>query len=461
MHPRDVDLQDTLEALLAQVDAPGAVLAVRRGDDMSVWAAGSANLSTGVPMTADTLFPIASVSKVFTATLVMQLVDEGLLDLDRPVRDYLPGFEVADPETTEKVTARHLLTHTSGLDGDKYDSYGRGDDAIAEYVAACADLRQSHPLGATFSYCNSGFIVLGRLVEALRGTTFEKALHDLVLGPIGAGRCGMLPEHLIWRPLAAGHRHGGDGEVVLFDHWEGERSHGPAGGVLADAAGLLAFARMHLSGGHAPDGSRVLSARSVAAMAAPEVELPDPRGGPTHWGLGWDVSIRDGVPTLVGHGGDLLAHHTRFLICPEADLAVVLLTNGDGADHVARPLFSDLLAEAGAQLPDPLRPPVLPADVDVSTVVGSYRTIAAEVVLAREGDHVEAVFRVISEAIRELLPEDQREDRRRLVPVTETQYLLSPHTEGEPWEPVVIYRANGRRYLHVGLRAVPEATPGT
>ena len=450
------DWQPELEALLEKVEAPGAVLAVMRGGEVSTWAAGIANVETGQPMTASTLFPIASVSKVYTATLVMQLVDEGLLELDRPVRAYLPDFAVADPLTTAEVTARHLLSHTSGIDGDKYDSFGRGDDALARYVADCADLAQIFRLGATFSYCNSGFIILGRLVEVLRGLPFDVALRDHLLAPLGATRAGMLPEDLIWRPLAAGHRRDENGELGVFDQWENDRAGGPAGGVVTDVGALLAFVRMHLDGGTTSDGTRVLSAQSTDAMRTPQVTLPDPRGESTHWGLGWELARRPEEPGLLGHGGDLLAHHARLVVCPDSDLAVTLLVNGDGADQIADPIFRQVLAEVGASLPQPLRPPDTPTGVDVSRVAGTYETVAVRVTLEAHDGELEAAFRIISERIAAMLPPDQQEDRRRLVPVTDSLYVMSPDDPGDPWEPVVVYEAEGQRYLHIGLRAVRE-----
>ncbi len=99
----------------------------------------------------------------------MQLVDEGLLDLDAPVAEVLPGFRVADPDVTRSVTTRHLLTHTSGIDGDVFTDTGRGDDCLERYVAGMAEVAQNHPLGATWSYCNSGYILAGRIVEHLTG----------------------------------------------------------------------------------------------------------------------------------------------------------------------------------------------------------------------------------------------------------------------------------------------------
>src|SRR5262245_42703805 len=107
---------------------PGASIAVLTSEGVSSAASGLLNIATGVDATTDSLFQIGSITKVWTATLVLQLVDEGLLDLDAPIRTYLPDFRVADEETSRGVSARHLLTHTSGIDGDHFADTGRGDD---------------------------------------------------------------------------------------------------------------------------------------------------------------------------------------------------------------------------------------------------------------------------------------------------------------------------------------------
>ena len=111
----------------------------------------------GLPVPADALFLPGSIGKLYTATLVMMLVDEGKLDLDTPIRHYLPDFEVRDAHARDTVTARHLLTHTSGFDGDHFTDTGRGDDALARYVAGCADLPQIVDPGRIWSYSNSGY----------------------------------------------------------------------------------------------------------------------------------------------------------------------------------------------------------------------------------------------------------------------------------------------------------------
>ena len=448
------DWQERLDTLVAEVEAPGAAFGFQRGDERVLVASGVANLDTGQPMTPETLFPVASVSKVYTATLAMQLVDEGKLDLDRPVRELLPGFRVADPAATERLTPRHLLTHSGGIDGDKFDTFGRGDDAIERYVADCATLGQVHDVGATFSYCNSGAIILGRMVEVLRDATYDAALREHLLTPLGATKTAMLPEDLIWRPMAAGHIKDESETLAVFDHWENDRSHGPAGGVVTNVSELLDFARMHIDLGIAPNGNRILTEETARSMRATQVEVPNPYEDVTHWGLGWELAERPGQPTVVAHGGDLLAHHARFITCPAAELTLCLLVNGNGADRIAKALFSPLLADAGVTPHEPPTPPETPAQVDPSRVLGTYQTPAVRVRLEADGDRVRSTFTIVSEQIAAMLPPNQRETIHELVPVEDGFYLMKPDDEGDPWQPVVFYESDGQDYMHAGLRAV-------
>jgi CubicO group peptidase (beta-lactamase class C family) len=219
---------------------------------------------------------------------------------------------------------------------------------------------------------------------------------------------------------------------------------------VTTAGDLLWFARMHMGG-----GANVLSEASVAAMRVPAVTLPDPDSGTTHWGLGWELVRRDGEPDLIGHGGDLLGHHAQLTICPDADLALVLLVNGDGADRIADTLFRAALAEVGASLPDPVAPPARTPDVDLAAVAGTYATIAVQATLTPAGDRLDARFRVVAERIAELLPESQRERRLVLIPLSSTQFVVQPD-EDEPWVSAVFYETGGERYLHMGLRAMRE-----
>jgi CubicO group peptidase (beta-lactamase class C family) len=156
--------QSRLDELARRHQVPGASLAVLADGEVTALATGVLHTGTGVEATTDSLFQIGSISKAYTATVLLRLVDQGLASLDTAVVEVLPDFRTADPEVSSQVTLRHLLCHTSGINGDFFHDTGRGDDCLARYVQACADLEQSHPLGATFSYCNSGFVILGRVI---------------------------------------------------------------------------------------------------------------------------------------------------------------------------------------------------------------------------------------------------------------------------------------------------------
>ena len=180
-------------------------MAVLSGDEVDAAASGVLNLATDVEATVDSLFQIGSITKVWTATLVMQLVDEGQIELDAPVRRYLPGFKVADEAVSEAVTIRHLLTHTSGIDGDHFADTGRGDDYLERYVETCAELPQVHPLGGTMSYCNTGYTILGRVLEVVADTVWDELLRRRLVEPLGLTHTVTLPEDVLRFRAAIGH----------------------------------------------------------------------------------------------------------------------------------------------------------------------------------------------------------------------------------------------------------------
>ncbi len=214
----------------------------------------------------DSLFQIGSIGKVWTATVVMQLVDEGLLDLDAPIVEALPELRLADPDVTKQVTMRHLLTHTSGIDGDVFTDTGRGDDCLEKYVAALDDVAQNHPLGATWSYCNSGFSLMGRVIEKVTEGTWDQAMRERVFAPLGLEHTATLPEEALLHRAAVGHVAEGTDEPARAPAWGLPRSLGPAGLITSTVADVLAFARMHLTGGRSADGTRVLGEASAATM---------------------------------------------------------------------------------------------------------------------------------------------------------------------------------------------------
>jgi CubicO group peptidase (beta-lactamase class C family) len=160
------------------------------------------------PVDGDTVFRIGSTTKTFTGTTMMRLVEQGKVDLDAPVRHYIPDFAVADPSVSADVTVRQLLNHTSGWNGDDVQDFGRGDDALARYVSSMKQLPQLTPRGSVFAYNNSGLVAAGRIIELVNGTTYEAAVQSLLLDPLQLSRTHYFSDQIIGLNIAGGARRG-------------------------------------------------------------------------------------------------------------------------------------------------------------------------------------------------------------------------------------------------------------
>lgn len=368
------DLHGRLQALATEHGVPGASAAILLGDEVVEAAVGVANLRTGVEATTDTLFQIGSITKVYTATLVMGLVDAGRVELDAPVRRYLPEVRFGDPSMDDVLTVRQFLSHTSGLEGDYFEDFGRGDDAIERYVASLATLPQLHAPGENLSYCNAGWVLLGRLAEVLYGQPFHRALAEQLAAPAGLADTVSLPEEAILRRVAVGHMPAPDGDgLAVAPLWTFSHASAPAGSLTcATAADVLRFARLHLDDGRAADGTQVLSPASAKAMQEPQARIPDRFTLGDAWGLGWFLSDWDGK-RVVGHDGSTLGQAAFLRLCPEDGLAVALLTNGGAPMEVFRALFDEVFSTfAGVHMPPRPVPLEDASGVDVSRYAGRY-----------------------------------------------------------------------------------------
>jgi len=455
-HPRldAAHWQRRLAVLAARHEVPGATLGVLRlgtpGDELMEAAYGLLNVDTRVEVTADSVFQIGSMTKVWTTTLAMQLAEEGLLDLDAPIADVLPELELADDEVTKRVTMRHLLTHTSGIDGDVFTDTGRGDDCLELYVAGLREVAQNHPLGATWSYCNSGFCLAGRVIERLTAGTWDEAVRQRLIKPLALHHTVTLPEEALLHRAAVGHLSTGRTPV-----WGLPRALGPAGLISSTVADVLAFARLHLTGGLAPDGRRLISERSVAEMSDKQADLPDRHTLGDSWGLGWVRMGWDGH-RLVGHDGNTIGQSAFLRLLPAQGLAVTLLTNGGHTRDLYEDLFAEIFAEvAGVAMGRPLAPPAQPPIVDVGPHLGRYAR-SAELIEVFEGEHGPMMRTTATGPIAALIPEPTKE--YDLVPVEQDLFVVrEPGTQ--TWTPVTFYALpTGERYVHFGVRATPRVS---
>lgn len=459
--PLDADhWQHRLSDLAKRHGVPGAQLGILRltpdGRDERVAAAtGVLNLDTGAPARPDALFQIGSISKVWTTTVAMQLVDEGLIDLDAPITGVLPELRLRDADTSARLSLRHLLTHTSGLDGDLFTDTGRGDDALEKYAALLADLPQNHPFGATWSYCNSGFSLVGRVIERITGQVWDTAMRERLFEPLGLHRVATLPEEAILHAAAVGHDAAPGMALEPTPTWSLPRSLGPAGLIATDIDDAMAFARLHLTRGLAADGTRVLSQESADAMAAHHTDLPDKHTLGDSWGLGWIRYLWDGRRVL-GHDGSTLGQGAALRLLPEQGLAVAIHANGGNIRDLIEDLLREVFASvADVSMPEPIAPPETPVTVDIEPHLGSYERESVRIEVLSGGDGPRLRSTVLG-PLADLVPDPV--DEYQLVPVADNLFVVRP-PDGQYWMPVTFYAlATGERYLHFGARATPKVS---
>lgn len=327
-------LRDLTAREMARLHVPGVALGVVDGDAEYTAGLGVTNIDHPLPVDGDTLFQIGSTTKTVTATAAMRLVERGQLDLDAPVRAYLPELRLADEQVAARVTLRHLFNHTGGWAGDYFDDLGNGDDALARIVARLADLPQLTPLGAVWSYNNAGFYLAGRVLEVLSGMTYEALVHELVLAPLGMDHSFFFPGDVMTYRFAVGHMNSfepGEPPAAVARPWPLARTANPAGGIASTARDQLRYARFHMGDGTAPDGARLLSREALAEMQAPSA----PAANGEFSGVTWFIKDVAGE-RIVRHGGATHGQLSAFAMVPARRFAITVLTNADRGDELHR-----------------------------------------------------------------------------------------------------------------------------
>jgi CubicO group peptidase (beta-lactamase class C family) len=319
------------EAKMREYRVPGVALGIVDNGVVTTRGLGVTNVEDPLPVHGHTVFPIASISKTFAATAAMRLVEQGKLDLKAPVRTYLPDFRVTDEAASRDVTVWNLLTHTPGWEG-QVTGPDRGEDTLRNFVATVMpDVMQVSPLGAArgeppaaaWSYNNAGFSVAGRVIEAVTGTSINRAVRDLVFTPLGLDHAGTTAGDFIVNRFAAGHASRAGAPPLLNRPFSPSVSV-TAGGIGVCITDLLEYAKFHMGDGTA-DGDRVLSRASLELMRTPQV--------PKHStddaiGIAWHLR-RVGPLRVAAHGGTLAGHVLLLELVPERNFAIGILTNAN------------------------------------------------------------------------------------------------------------------------------------
>lgn len=352
-----MDVFEAVEAAREQHGVPGVAVGVLEEGEEQHQSYGVTSIENPLEVTPDTRFQVGSITKTFTGTAICELVARGDLDLDRPVREYVPGLVLADTDATERVTLRHLLSHTGGWFGDYFDDTGWGDDAAAVYVERMRELPQQTPVGELWAYNNAGFALAGRAVELVTGKRFEDAVQEFVLDPLNLSSTTFWPWEVMTERFAVGHVGEGE-ELQVARPWPVGRSAHAAGGIASTTPDLLRYARLHLD-----------PPPALARMQIPQA----PTAEEGEWvGLTWYGQDRFG--TLL-HGGGTNGQISLLVLVPARSFAMALLTNhSPGGLQV----IEAALREAGlaADEPQPIE------DVPIEGYAGVFETTVDRITLS-------------------------------------------------------------------------------
>jgi CubicO group peptidase (beta-lactamase class C family) len=336
------NLVEWLTGRTEELRVPGAAVGVVVGNQRFTHAIGVNNADTQDAFTTSTRFGVASLTKIFTATALASLAQDGALSLDEPVRQHLPGFSLAESDATAAATVGHLLSHAGGW-ADVLEPVP-GQDSLAWYAAQMASLPQVVPVGTHFSYSNSGFLLAGAVLEQLTGASYEDAISQSILQPLSMMHTGFTDNIEPTINQASGHQIT-EGKLAAIPLPEIPRAVNPAAGLLSNVEDMLTFVQTHTT----PDPGQ-LNPDALVSMRHPR--NTGGSVGPVvidHVGTGWMLLDIDGETVLMSQGGDS-GLISAMISVPSRQFGMVILANSDSAmmlvnDAVLRGLstFTDLV----------------------------------------------------------------------------------------------------------------------
>ena len=408
-------LQQKVTELATELEVTGVSAGVLIDGEEHYAFHGVTSVENPLDVDENTLFQFGSTGKTFTATAIMRLVEQGKVALDEPVRTYLPEFTLRDTDVAEKVTVLHLLNHTAGWEGDMMDNTGDGDDAVEKYVAKMERLQQVSPLGQTVSYNNASLSVAGLILARINGSTYEQAVRDLLLDPLGLSQTFFFPSEVMTRRFAVGHTRHDDGRVTIARPWALPRGNAPAGGLTANAGDQIAWAKFHLGDGTAPDGTKLLSAELLELMKQPTADMRGSALG-DFVGISWLLRDVEGV-RLVGHGGTMNGQYSEFVMVPERRFALISMTNSGPNGSQLNTQLEKWALEHFAGLNDVEPEQLVLGDEALQAYVGRYETIAASVDISAEQGRLLAKVEIKPEMLKVLRESGEEAEEQPPVPL--------------------------------------------
>jgi CubicO group peptidase (beta-lactamase class C family) len=360
MDMRFEEIKREAQRLMDEIKVPGIAIGIMHDGQVHMAGLGMTNVDDPQAVTEDTVFYIGSISKTFTTTVVLKMSERGEIDLEAPVRMYLPEFSVLDGEASEKARVIDLFQHRTGWQGDYFEDPSSGEDALEKAVRSFRFLPQRTPYGEVWAYNNNNFIIAGRLIQVVsRAKSYEQKVKEELFLPLGMTHSSFFMAELMAERFAVGHAVVSDGTPepqVSFAPFP--RSVYPAGGILSNVSDMMKYMKFQFDGKD-KDGSQLLSPKLLDMAHSPlvEGELSE------HTGVTWFVEDIGGVRTVF-HAGRSAGATAKMLIAPDKKFGIIVLTNSDRGIEV----YDAVIALALKKYLDVERTPLVAIPADRSSL---------------------------------------------------------------------------------------------
>jgi steroid delta-isomerase-like uncharacterized protein len=337
-------IETLIENTMQEHQVPGCAISVVKDEQLAYAKGfGVAELGSDRPITSQSLFHLASNAKTVVSTAIMQLVEQGKIDLDAPVTAYLPYFELAD-ERYQEITIRQLMSHTAGMPDiedwvvEWRDNEPQYDDgALEQYVRSLSDRSLLTAPGEAWAYSSIGFEVLGDVIAKVSGQSFEEYAQENIFTPLGMKHTTLLVRETDPELLTSPHLDGEAGQVVVSDFFPYSRVHGPSSTLYSNVQDMARYAMAHLNRGEL-DGIRILQESSYDEVWTPHADTTIPDEVVGKYGLGWMIGEYK-EHQIISHGGLDPGFNSNFALIPEQSTAFLLACNYTGLEEGISPAF--------------------------------------------------------------------------------------------------------------------------
>jgi CubicO group peptidase (beta-lactamase class C family) len=425
---------------LKQTNTPGAAVAVVSGDRL-VFAKGfgTANIETGAPVTPDMLFRVGSITKMFTAAVLVTLAEDKQINLDEPIGKYVKEL---NPKLS-LVTAHQLMSHTAGMTDESPSDYGSHDDsALAAYVRSLKEEHFFTEPGRIFSYSNPGFDVAGFLIEEFGGRPYADQMSERLFKPLGMKSTTFRPTVAMTYPLSQGHSVSGKAKPTVIRPFGDNVAGWPDGFMFSSVNDLARFAIAFMDGGRI-DAKPVLTPTAIARLSTPYADLHS-RFGFENGKYGYGLFVHDYRGAhVVWHAGLIPGFGALLQMIPARRFAVLVLANRSGSllNKTAEKAM-ELMLPLGAKAAVKSEQALQVSQAEISEYVGTYRnTPESAELFAKQGT-------LILKREHGEFPTKKTGDHR---------FSIVKPSESEAEEFVLVRGRDGKtEYLHMGRHALKK-----